>query len=168
MIRRLRGRVDVAGIILAHLWRLDAAEGLNLVKLSPATMAFIADRAGMAKFLSFLNYGQLRELAGEVPQYGPSVAELLFAGAVCHGRMELLEYLDPLLDIVDLHPLCAAFYRASIDGCHGDSLAPLGLGWGQIQRHEPQRIMQGLLNIAGKIYLILFNAHRGCQKHTIE
>ena len=121
-IRQLRGRADVAGLILAHLWRMDATEGLNLVKLSLATTALITDRAGIAKFLSYLNYGQLHELASQVPQYGPSIAELLFAGAICHGRTELLEYLDPLLNIIDLHPLCVAFYRTSIEGCHRGQL----------------------------------------------
>lgn len=116
-VRNLRGRLDIGGVILAHVWSLDATEGLNLAKLG-STASIGANRSGAADFLSFMNYGQLRELASQNPQVGPFIAELFFAGAVCHGRMELLEYLDPLLDVTDVHPLCAAFYRASIVECH--------------------------------------------------
>jgi hypothetical protein len=121
-VTKLRGRTDVAALVLAHLLSLNGEEAAKFAKQGAKASVFKNDRTAIGKFLGFLNYGQLREMADHVPQFGPPIAELLFASAITHGRGEVLEYLDPLLDIVDLHPLCVGFYRASIDGFHRGQL----------------------------------------------
>jgi len=124
---KLRSRADVAGLVLAHLSSLNSEEAVKFAQQGAKASVFKNDRKAIGMFLGFLNYGQLRELAVQVPLFGPPIVELLFACAITHGRGEVLEYLDPLLDAVDLHPLCAAFYRASIDGFHRSQLGTPGV-----------------------------------------
>ncbi|MBV9123592.1 MAG: hypothetical protein JO112_09560, partial [Planctomycetes bacterium] len=149
----LAGRFDLAGLVAAHLWWLDAPLAASVLGCGLLGASGASFRARRCDLLAFVDFPQLQELAIQFPPAAPPVAELIFAAALREPASSGLAYLEPLIDLPTLAPACASVYRVSLEEWRSGSflnpgflLEPQGARAGATARRtEPSR--QRLLDL---------------------
>jgi hypothetical protein len=112
---KLVGRSDLVGLIVAHLWRLDADKAIEIAGSAVGNKQAPLTRAKQIEALAFLTFGQLQQLTDSYSDTAPSVAEIISVAAISSGRFETLEYLEPMLHSPSINAACADFYKAVIN-----------------------------------------------------
>lgn len=112
---KLVGRFDLVGLIVAHLWRLDADKAIEIAGSAVSNKQAPLTCEKQIETLAFLTFGQLQQFIDSYTATAPSVAEIIFAAAVSSGRFETFEYLEPMLHSPSINTACADFYKAVIN-----------------------------------------------------
>jgi len=112
---KLVGRFDLVGLIVAHLWPLDADKAIEIAGSAVRNKQAPLTREKQVETLVFLTFGQLQQLTDSYADTAPSVAEIIFAAAINSGRFETLAYLEPMLHSPSINTACADFYKAVIN-----------------------------------------------------
>jgi hypothetical protein len=120
--QHLGGRFDLAGLLAAYLWQLDAPLALSLVAETLAGLQPVPSRAQRGDLLGLLDIAQLQELAQVRPEVAPHVIELIFAAALRAPEATALEYLEPLLELPEVPAGCAELCRACLEDWRAGTL----------------------------------------------
>ena len=110
-VRRLVGRLDLAGVVLANAWSLGPQGSPTFIKSCLCDMAALRDT--LVPLLAYLAIEQVCQISVVCPSLLPGISEAIIAAAL-GGELSLLHYLEPFCDSQELPVACARFYRQII------------------------------------------------------